>query len=252
MDTTRKDWWAPLYRGLVVDPSGKHIRQLDGAVWLLLYCFVHADRLTGELPRKYETIARDMTTPARTIRAWMRRLRKYDYVTTTGTGRAVRIRVLRWKPLPGRRDRARLSGRMLPARVAESGTGAKPPARESQEPRRESEHRATANKSLLTKDLLQQRNGGRRKRLAAKDRDEVSDEISREDALAADLAAGLDDPEGLSSYRVYAGQYQEPLLRRFMSEARAVPRDKIKRSRAALFRYLLNQHVNNTTVDPRG
>src|SRR6266480_3841869 len=86
MDAVRKDWWAQVHRGLVVDPSGKHVRRLDGAVWLLLYCFLHANRATGELWRKYDTIASDMGRPVRTIRAWMRRLREHEYVTATGTG----------------------------------------------------------------------------------------------------------------------------------------------------------------------
>jgi hypothetical protein len=56
----KKTWWAPLWRGLVVDPDGKHIRVLRRSVWLLLYLILHAERITGVSRAKRSTIARSL------------------------------------------------------------------------------------------------------------------------------------------------------------------------------------------------
>src|SRR5713101_7817149 len=117
--TSEKSWWTPVWRGLVVDPEGKHLRRMKGALGLYLYLLMHADRRSGRLMRKYGTIARDMGFPVRTIRAGMARLHFYDYVRITKTGRAMIIDVLKWRPIG--QDRDPLGGRILPGRVADSG-----------------------------------------------------------------------------------------------------------------------------------
>jgi hypothetical protein len=55
-----QSWWAPVWRGLIVEPSGKHYRAMHTAVWLYLYFIVHADRGTGTLFRRINTIAHEM------------------------------------------------------------------------------------------------------------------------------------------------------------------------------------------------
>lgn len=101
-DNTRpktKTWWAPVWRGLVVDARGRHYRSINGALWLFIYLIIHADRKTGYLIRRQRTIAEDMGVGVDTVRKWLKRLHAADYVKTIQTGRAMKICVRKWKPL---------------------------------------------------------------------------------------------------------------------------------------------------------
>ena len=94
-----ESWWAPIWRGLVVDPTGKHYRSMRSAVWLYLYLVVHADRSAGTLFRRTSTIAREMGVPAATIRRWLKVLSMNEYVTKFRVGSTLHIQILRWKQL---------------------------------------------------------------------------------------------------------------------------------------------------------
>jgi hypothetical protein len=105
-------WWAPVWRGLVVDPDAKHYQKLRSAVWLFLYLLIHADRRSGRLYRKHETIAKHMGIKPRTIRNWLSILRKQGYVLIQNSGRSLSIDIQKWKPIVGQ------PGKTLPSRMA--------------------------------------------------------------------------------------------------------------------------------------
>ena len=92
-------WWGPVWRGLFVDPEGKHHRAMGRALWLYGYLIVHADRRAGTLYRAVATIARDMRVPSRTIQSWLSLLRRQGYIRTESTGRALVIRLEKWRPI---------------------------------------------------------------------------------------------------------------------------------------------------------
>ena len=46
-----KNWWTPVWHGLVDDPEGKHLRRMKGAFGLFVYLLSHADRGTGRVYR---------------------------------------------------------------------------------------------------------------------------------------------------------------------------------------------------------
>jgi hypothetical protein len=92
-------WWAPVWRGLFVDPEGKHYRLMGRALWLYGYLIVHADRRTGTLYRTVSTVARDMQVSRRTIQAWLSVLRQHNYIKTKTTGRALVIEIEKWRPI---------------------------------------------------------------------------------------------------------------------------------------------------------
>jgi hypothetical protein len=97
-----RSWWGPVWRGLLVEDTAKHYKNMGRAVWLYMYLIVHADRRTGMLRRLMSTIAKDMGLKTRTIRAWLAVLRKHGYIRTSSTGRALEITIQKWKPLQGR------------------------------------------------------------------------------------------------------------------------------------------------------
>src|SRR5947209_19354593 len=84
-------WWGPVWRGLFVDPEGKHYRAMGRALWLYGYLIVHADRRTGTLYRTVATIARDIQVSERTLEAWLALLRQHDYIRTKTTWLAIVI-----------------------------------------------------------------------------------------------------------------------------------------------------------------
>jgi hypothetical protein len=92
-------WWGPVWRGLFVDPAGKHYRAMGRALWVYGYLIIHADRRTGTLYRTVATIARDMQVSDRTIQAWLALLRQHGYIRTKTTGRALTIGIEKWKPI---------------------------------------------------------------------------------------------------------------------------------------------------------
>ena len=64
---------------------------------------------------------------------------------------------------------------------------------------------------------------------------------TREEALALDLAGGLDDYKGLPLYISFAKKYPESLLRKVLEQVKEVPPEKIKKSKGALFNHLVRE-----------
>ena len=110
----QSSWWAPVWRGLVVGSDAKHYQKMRSAVWLFLYLLIHADRRSGRLYRKQETIAKDMGISPRTIRNWLSILRRQGYVAIQNSGRSLSIDIHKWKPIVSE------PGKPLPSRKARS------------------------------------------------------------------------------------------------------------------------------------
>jgi DNA-binding transcriptional ArsR family regulator len=100
-EINQKSWWAAVWRGLVADPEAKHYKSIRSALWLYIYLIVHANRKTGELSRRYETITRETGISKRTIRYWLSMLQRGGYVKADRPSRAtvINIRIQRWKPI---------------------------------------------------------------------------------------------------------------------------------------------------------
>ncbi|HZS09343.1 MAG TPA: hypothetical protein VFD58_31200 [Blastocatellia bacterium] len=98
-------WWGPVWRGLPVEPTGRHYQAMRSSIWLYLYLIVHADRKTGRLYRLMPTIARDMGIRPRTVRYWLSVLRRHGYVTTIKSGRVVQFRIEKWRPMGEKNSR---------------------------------------------------------------------------------------------------------------------------------------------------
>jgi hypothetical protein len=62
--------------------------------------------------------------------------------------------------------------------------------------------------------------------------------------LAREIAETLDDHESLQLHLMYAVKYQESFLRRILAKVMSLPDEKIKKTRGALYTYLVNQHGN--------
>ena len=65
---------------------------------------------------------------------------------------------------------------------------------------------------------------------------------TREELLAWDLAKELNDLKGLPFYLSYAKKYPEFLLRRILGEVKEMPANEIRKSRGAVFNYLIQKY----------
>ena len=99
---SKTNWWTPLWRGLVVDPTAKHYKAMGSAIWLYLYLLVYANRSTGRLFRRNATIAKDMGLSSRTVSRWLNTLKAGAYIEIRHTGRSLQISITKWKPIKKR------------------------------------------------------------------------------------------------------------------------------------------------------
>jgi hypothetical protein len=62
------------------------------------------------------------------------------------------------------------------------------------------------------------------------------------DRLALEIARGLGEEERLPIYRMVCENRSEEVVRRAFEQAKKTPQEKIKKSRSALFFYLVNKY----------
>lgn len=60
--------------------------------------------------------------------------------------------------------------------------------------------------------------------------------------LANEIAETLKDRDALSLFLTYTRKYQESHLRRILAKVMSMPESSIRKSRGALFTFLINQH----------
>ncbi len=65
--------------------------------------------------------------------------------------------------------------------------------------------------------------------------------------LAHEIADTHNDKDSITMHLQYARKYQEGFLRKILARAMSIPEHKIKRSRAALYTFLINQSIKNDT-----
>lgn len=68
---------------------------------------------------------------------------------------------------------------------------------------------------------------------------------SHEIKLAHEIANTLEDRDSITLHLQYARKYKEEFLRRILNKVMSLPDSKIKRSRAALYTFLINQNSRN-------
>jgi hypothetical protein len=74
---------------------------------------------------------------------------------------------------------------------------------------------------------------------------------SEQKALAFELAEALNDTGALTVYFAFVEKYPETLLREVLAITLAVPSHKIRKTRGALFTYLLQQKDHANRYYPR-
>jgi hypothetical protein len=248
----QKQWWAPVWKGLVMDPEAKHYRKMKSAVWLYLYLLINANRRTGRLMRKIATVSRDMGIPRDMVLRWLDILRSGGYIETVNTGRSLTIQVSRWKPISGvgktQLQKSETSNvrygkyptlRQRPARAIPLGIDGVSGAA------------VTSNETNMKKIIINDLNASAGQNPAEPGFTRIGLKIQREQ-LAQELAMELHDPAGIGLYRSYAAEFPEWLLRKVLAEVMVMPPERITKSRGALFNYLVQHYAKGNTDHPGG
>ena len=68
--------------------------------------------------------------------------------------------------------------------------------------------------------------------------------------LANEIAETLKDRDALPLFLTYTRKYQESHLRRILAKVMSMPEESIRKSRGALFTFLINQHGSSTHTRP--
>jgi len=225
---------------LVRDAGAQHYRRMKNAVWLFLYLLSGADRRSGSLACKVETISSETGLKRDTIIRWLGVLSKHGYIATRNTGRGLLIQVRQWEyPSPE-------VGNMTQQEQETPDTcGEKSPTPEvayNGQNERNSDKNTTGpidsiinNKYNIDIDKSNSPDLLLRGIAHFKPR-------SRQQLLAYDLARELHDPRGLPFYLSCTRKYPEPVIRQVLGQVREIPSGKIIKSRAALFNHLIQQY----------
>jgi len=246
-----KQWWAPVWQGLVMDAEAKHYRNIKSALWLYLYLLLSANRRTGLLVRKIQTISTGMGISRDLTVRWLNILRSTGYIATTSNGRYLTIQILRWKGLADMRNRPQQRREVGDFRSGKDPTSVNWPGRTNPE---------QTGRTWLSADPP---NETKIKILKNETQKPVAQgpkppgftavgEIARQEFLARELATALADPNNIHRYRTYCRQFPEWLLRKILAEVQHLPASNIHQSRGALFTHLLHHYVTGTTENPGG
>lgn len=233
-----------------MDPEAKHYRTMKNALWLYLYLLLGANRKTGLLMRKIDTICTDMGVTRDTALRWLKRLRRAGYIETVNTGRSLTIQVMRWKALPGagknqllKSDRSRFSGGKSPPYL-QPGIPVIPPRSSAV-----SGLAAAGNDTKIQTNVINDLRKDLRRTSADRGFVRIGATFQHE-TLAQELTRRLEDPAGINLYRSYAARYPEWLLRKALAEAEGKPPEQITKGRGALFNYLVQHYAKGVTDNP--
>jgi len=69
--------------------------------------------------------------------------------------------------------------------------------------------------------------------------------MTKQEKLAQELADALNDHDSLQFYRDCADKYTEDFLRKKLQKVLSIPEDQIRKSRGALFTYLIRNHARH-------
>lgn len=79
-------------------------------------------------------------------------------------------------------------------------------------------------------------------RIDTNDNESNSFTLTKEELLARDLAEGLNDKASLGFYLSVCRKYPGSVLRKIYSQVKEIPASKIKKSKGALFNYLVQKY----------
>ncbi len=241
-NSTRKFWWRPVWSGLVIDPEGKHSKQMGQSIWLFLFLLLEADSKEGTLVKSVKEISREMGRPIGTIKKWLRVLKKHGYIQTQRADHSQFIHIRNYKTTDRANQRQKIdqNSSIKESQSAPSEEGQKQPrapyfngnfAKVS-----DVLDRIDINK-YINIDIDREINSFKNQKKEFVPR-------NKEGLLALDIARGLGDIKGIKYYFSVCKKYPEPIIRRIYNHVKELPDEKVK-NRGKLFNFLIQKLCAN-------
>jgi len=174
-------------------------------------------------------------------------LRKGGYITTRNNGRCLHIQIEKWKHLSDSGKRPQQNG------IVSDSWGWKNPTNGKVQKcpktpilRQKPTRLLEPNDRTIKKDILKNDNDDKFMNLNSNAFKQFKPQ-NESDLLAVDMATVLHDQKNLALYRSYSKKYPAWLLRKVLSEVKQLPQRKIKKSRGALFNYLVQTYAKKNT-----
>lgn len=240
---TRKSWWRPVWSGLVIDPEGKHSKQMGQSIWLFLFLLLEADYKEGTLVKSIKEISREMGRPAGTIKKWLKILKEHGYIQTQRADHSQFIHIRTYKDC----DRANKSQR-IDQNSSLKRSQSDPSARGQKQPRTPYFNSKFAKVSdildRIDKDKYINIDNIDREINSFKNQKEKFIPRNKEGLLALDIARGLGDLKGIKYYFSVCKKNPELVIRRIYSQVKELPEEKVK-NKGALFNHLIQKLCAN-------
>lgn len=242
---TRKPWWRPVWSGLVIDPEGKHSKQMGQSIWLFLFLLLEADQKEGTLVKSIKEISREMGRPAGTIKKWLRILKEHGYIQAQRADHSQFIHIRTYKDcdMANKSQRIDQNSSIRGSQSAPLGKGQKQlkPLYFGSNFAKVSE---VTDKIDIDKYLHIDREID-----SFKNRKKEFVPRNKEGLLALDIARGLGDLKGIKYYFSVCKKYPEPVVRRIYAHVKELPDGKVK-NRGSLFNHLIKKLCANQN-DPK-
>lgn len=248
MEKRNKNYWRPLWNGLVMDSEGKHFRRMRSSVWLFLYLVLKANAETGFLTKNYRAISKETGIKAKTIRNWMANLKSKGYISTKKQNRGLLIYVKKWKTFKHQSaapDETAQKGSHIDNKNAQIQSDSLPKFGRLEN--------LKVGKIFYLREKTKQRDQSNIYDMKKLNNDINNDGssshnefnslfLTKEELLARGLAEGLEDTANLGFYISATRKYPEDFLREIYKHVKGIPLNKIKKSRGALFNYLIQKY----------
>ncbi len=210
---------------LILNPGAGHYKKLGSSLWLFLYLLLKSDCKTGIVVRNYATISQEMGVKKKTIIKWMNKLKHGQYIQTHRESHAQVIHIKDWKhfcecPNQGTHSAVSTTNRVDSEQKNDDDVN-------------------NVNNIYLNNVKYVNDNHLKSKFMDYSFKRRKFIPQTKEELLALDIAQGLDDLKSLKAYISLCNRCPEPILRRIFEEVKEIPSKKIKRSRGALFTYLI-------------
>ena len=206
---SQQNIFAPVLRGLVVDDNARHFKRMKNAIWLFLYLIVSVNKRTGKLDSQIATISAETGIKEEIIRNWLGHLKKHNYVSTQKQKDNLIITISKWRTVQELMSYCNIS-QNPPQPISENDkTPIDNPDQEKTIPNYQNQYPSPS-----------------------------------KHPLAIEISQDFKDEENFEYYQSVSQKYPPELINKAFNKVKSIPDSKIRKSRGALFTYLIKKYAS--------
>ena len=243
--TQNQHHYRALYKKLICHPEGKHYKKLGKVGWLMMYLLVKADD-SGVFEGSSEQIAEEMGIYVITVRAWLRHLERNKYIKITGGWKNMKIIIQN----PKFTDYAqKIAQKEKSEKNLLDSSADEPIVNDNRTDKNDIQNNDKIN-NIKRNDRNDEKSD---RELVLRGRESIKKDMINKDKNGDDflkiakkltpefVAKCFDDEDNIAFYEFAFRTYPKKMIRQAFVQAQKFPTEKIKRSRGALFNYILRK-----------